>query len=226
MGVCPALEAHSSVLYNPFELPKPVHPTERARARKSFGLKKGDWVIGNAGQLIPRKRFDVFINVLARLNHQRPVYALVAGDGPLRKKLESLAEQKGVGRMIIWLGWRKNLRDFFAALDVLLFNTDIDALSRTPVEAGAMGVPPVCSCVRGGLGELFNEIPGLEVLPRHDEEALAARCFSFLENRNAGHQCISKLKSKLRILHHPESHARNIEVFLGIDRNHPIGKNL
>jgi glycosyltransferase involved in cell wall biosynthesis len=216
LGIYPGLAEHSSVLYNPFELPKPVSPAERTRARKIFGLAPRDWVIGNAGQLIARKRFDVFIEVLARLNRERPVRALIAGDGPLRKELESLAAQKGVGRLIQWLGWHKDLRHFYAALDVLLFNTDIDALARIPIEAGAMGIPPVCSSVQGGIGEVFNGIPGLEAFPRHDEKALAARCLYFLKNRGVGRVCTSRLKLKIRDIHDSGYHARKVESFLGI----------
>src|SRR5581483_10576503 len=69
----------------------------------------------------------------------------IAGDGPERASLESLARETGISKSVRWLGWLKDMTSFYQALDVLQFNSDWDALGLTPVEAMSFGIPVVCS---------------------------------------------------------------------------------
>ncbi len=75
----------------------------------------------------------------------------------MRDSLQRLAASLGIATPgVIWTGWLTDLTPFYAGIDVLLFNSDWDALGLTPVEAMSYGVPVVASVEHGGLGEILD----------------------------------------------------------------------
>jgi glycosyltransferase involved in cell wall biosynthesis len=112
---------------------------------------------------------------------------IIAGDGPLRNELESLARTLGLGDRIRWLGWQADLSRFYNAIDILTFNSDWDALGRTPIEALAAGIPFVGSLLNGGLAEaLPPEYPWL--LKHHDVHGLAQFCCNVFKDPEQARQ--------------------------------------
>jgi glycosyltransferase involved in cell wall biosynthesis len=179
--IYPPIAAISKTIRTPLRLPPLPSLCEKFAARQRLGIAPDVPVIGNAAWLIPRKRFDIFLRVAARLAASRPqALFVVAGDGPNRTHLERLARELGVAQQVKWIGWQTDLKDFYCALDVLLFNSDWDAMGRTPIEAIGYGVPVVASIVHGGLQEVLE--PGTHVFlcSQHDVECLAEKLLSVL----------------------------------------------
>lgn len=183
LQLCPALSPKAHTLRNPISAVLPLTPAERLAARQRFGLPSGDPVIGNAGWLIARKRFDVFLQTASAVLQERPdVRFLIAGDGPEREQLQTLASSLGIQHALVWAGWMEEMRPLYAALDVLLFHSDWDALGMTPIEAIVHGVPVVSSVLHGGLAEVLR--PGVDavVLDQHDVPRLAQATLELLAN--------------------------------------------
>lgn len=177
-AIYPPVSAIAETVRNPLELqplPSKIHATN-FRAR--YGIPDQAPVVGNAGWLIERKRFDVFLHAAARIHEARPdIHFLIAGDGDQRSALEALASGLNISHCTHFIGWLTDLDPFYAAIDVLLFNSDWDCFPTTPVEAMARGIPVVASLAHGGLGEILFERTGW-LMDCHDEEAL---CTSVLE---------------------------------------------
>jgi glycosyltransferase involved in cell wall biosynthesis len=156
--IYPPVATRAITLPNPFAVPPAPTAADRSLARARLGIPGHAFVIGNAGWLIQRKRFDVLLRVTGELTkHDSSALCLVAGDGPLRAELETLSRTLGIASQVRWLGWQDDLRDFYLTVDVLVFNSDWDALGRTPVEALALGTPVVASVENGGLGEVIRD---------------------------------------------------------------------
>jgi len=175
--IYPPLRSVSRILPYPFTVPRSTpSEAERSLARQSFGLATDAFVVGNAGWLIERKRWDIFLRVAHCVLRQRPdaVFA-VAGGGPELDRLRALTTELGIDKNVVWLGWLANINQFYAALDVLLFNSDWDALGRTPIEAAAWGVPVVASVANGGLSEFLRDGIDAYVSKAHDVEDLASK---------------------------------------------------
>ena len=62
---------------------------------------------------------------------------------------------------------------YYRAWDVLLFNTEFDALGCTPLEAASHGCPSVASCHYGGLSEFIKDGQTGFIMNQHDPEKLA-----------------------------------------------------
>lgn len=179
----PRLVAKAYTVRNPISAVLPFTSDERLAARQRFGLPPESPVIGNAGWLIARKRFDVFLLTAAAVLRQRPdACFLIAGDGPERDKLQALAAALGIQHALVLSGWIEDMRPLYAAIDVLLFNSDFDALPTTPIEAAVHGIPIVSSLLHGGLAEVLRpDVDGV-FLDRHDVPVLAAAVLDVLSH--------------------------------------------
>lgn len=132
-------------IYNGVELEEPSEPPEAVR--RSLGIPRGASVIGGIGRLVGQKRFDRLLRAFARL--QETSHCLIAGEGADRRALESLAVDLGIADRVHFLGFRSDIPDLLAAIDVLVISSDTEGFSLVMAEALAAGVPVVSTPVAG-----------------------------------------------------------------------------
>jgi glycosyltransferase involved in cell wall biosynthesis len=167
--------------------PVALHPVasaaERVLCRERLGLPVKTKLVGNAGWLIPRKRFDVFLSVAQLVLRQMPdARFVIAGDGSDLPQLKDLASRLGIKDQVIWTGWQKNMPDFFNSMSVILFNSDWDAMGRTPLEAMAQGIPVVASVAHGGLKEVIACEKHGYLFDHHDIALMADKVLALLRD--------------------------------------------
>jgi glycosyltransferase involved in cell wall biosynthesis len=181
ISVAPFLKDKARMISTPVESHEPFPTTESEAARKTLGIQEGEFVIGNAGWLIHRKRWDVFLDTCAEVakKHDR-IRLLIAGDGPERASLESRAKELGIFKKIIWMGWQSDLTKFLQSIDLMLFNSDWDAQPRTPLEAMSYAIPVVASIVSGGTREVITDDSVGILIDRHDVGALASNILKLI----------------------------------------------
>jgi glycosyltransferase involved in cell wall biosynthesis len=217
-AIDPGLRGVSVTLPNPFPLPALPTREDRQAARRLLDIPEGVRVVGNAGWLIERKRWDVFLKAAVLVaEKERDVVFLACGDGPMRGELERMAGELGLEGRVRWLGWQKDLTAFYLALDVLLFNAEWDAQPRTPLEAGSYEVPTVASVAHGGLKEVIRSEKIGFLTAKHDAEWLADRVVALLEDdelrKRMGEACRRVLEER----HDPLDHARAVLGLLGLN---------
>jgi glycosyltransferase involved in cell wall biosynthesis len=179
-AIHPPIARIAMTVRNPLELPLEATHSARRAFRDQIGVPYDVPLIGNAGWLIERKRFDIFLRAAAEILKRRPeAHFVIAGDGELRGALEQLALTLGVAPRIRWTGWLRDLTAFYSGIDLLLFNSDFDAFPTTPMEAMSHGLPVVASIGRGGLGEVLDDGCGW-LIRGHDLQALAMAADSAL----------------------------------------------
>ena len=216
--IYPPLRPVSTILPNPFVVPRSTpSENERSLARQSLGLPSDGFVVGNAGWLIKRKRWDVFLRVAHSVLRQRPdaVFA-IAGGGPELGRLRGLTVELGIDKSVVWLGWLADMDQFYGALDVLLFNSDWDALGRTPIEAAAYGVPVVASVVNGGLSEFLRDGADAYISKTHDVEDLASKVVS-LTDRALARGMVRSARDQIAERLSPERDADSVSSLLRLD---------
>jgi glycosyltransferase involved in cell wall biosynthesis len=97
---------------------------------------------------------------------------VVAGDGPLRAELESLGRRSGLGSRFRFLGYRSDMPEFLAALDLYVLPSLWEGLPLALCEALAVGKPIVCTDV-GGNSEVVIDGENGYVVPAADPLALS-----------------------------------------------------
>jgi glycosyltransferase involved in cell wall biosynthesis len=213
--ICPRVSRLAHTIRYPLYMPTLLTSEQKQAARRELKLPATGAVIGNAGWLISRKRFDVFLRTAAVIAARCPdAHFVIAGDGDERPRLEALAAELNLTGRLTWTGWLENTESFFASLDVLLFNSDWDALPVTPQQAMAHGVPVVGSVENGGLKEIISEPEFGFLLDRHDTEALAAAVVRLIETPAVAEQIGLAGRQRIRTMSDPEAIAMQHEKLL------------
>jgi glycosyltransferase involved in cell wall biosynthesis len=177
LRIAPWLRAKTHVVRNGFDI---HYTTEEKRladkraARAELQIPQGAFLIGNGGWLIKRKRFDVFLRTAQQVSRQIPnARFYICGGGPEENNLRSLARELGIADRVHFQGWIQDMSPYYRAWDVVLFNSDFDALGRIPLEAASYGCLCVASCLYGGLSEFLTNGQTGFLLEQHDPEKLA-----------------------------------------------------
>jgi glycosyltransferase involved in cell wall biosynthesis len=219
LAVAPFISRLSCLVSYPIEMPERPATEQRRKSRKRFGLPADAAIVGNAGWLITRKRWDVYFRVAARVLRNLPdTFFLIAGDGPERGKLETLAEDLGVAQQVRWMGWQEDLTDFFLSLDVLLFNSDWDAMGRTPLEAMSYGIPIVASVLNGGLAEVVTTPDIGFFFTSHDVPAMAEAVEQLLSEPEVAARIGEAGRARVEEYGRPSLHADKTLSLLQIDQ--------
>jgi glycosyltransferase involved in cell wall biosynthesis len=126
------------------------------------------------GRLVPQKRFDRFLRVLALLQQSctAPFKALIAGDGPLRPELERLARDSGLcPGTLKFCGKVPDVQSLYKKSYILLLTSDHEGTPNVVMEAMASGLPVVATAV-GDVAELVQHgVTGFVVEPSDEEGA-------------------------------------------------------
>jgi glycosyltransferase involved in cell wall biosynthesis len=126
-----------------------------------------------AGELVPGKRPDIFLDVVERLRSTSVTFgAAMAGDGPLRATLAVRAGNLGVEM----LGPRSDMDAVMREFDVFLFTSDPpnEGLPGVLVEAAMSGMAIVTTAVPGARDVVTDGVSGLLVAST-DADAIAER---------------------------------------------------
>jgi glycosyltransferase involved in cell wall biosynthesis len=141
---------------------------DREAARRELGLPSTTPVVAYVGALSPEKRVDVLVDAVRKVPSAT---LIVAGDGPLRADLESLADRK-LGTRSVFLGVRDDPARVMAAADVVALTSDTEGLPGVCIEAGLVGRPVVASDV-GFVRDIVLDGTTGYVVPRNDPDATA-----------------------------------------------------
>ena len=122
------------------------HPLERTDVREALALKR--LTLLSVGHLIPRKGHDI---VIGALEHLPDVDLLIVGEGPERRRLETLARTLRVMDRVRFLGHvpHEELVRLYSAADALVLASSREGWANVLLEAMACGTPVVASNVWG-----------------------------------------------------------------------------
>jgi glycosyltransferase involved in cell wall biosynthesis len=189
VAIAPWLGSRATVIRNgvePCEWDEQQRIERRRQARRRLGLPENALVLGNAGWFVRRKRFDVFLEVAARVHARRPDSVFVlCGGGPDEAQLRRKAEELGLAQAVRFEGWAQSMTPYYQAFDILLFNSDYDAFGRVPLEAANCGVLVVASVRYGGLSEFIQHGVNGMLFSDHDRQALTEAILGLAESPQA-----------------------------------------
>ena len=121
-------------------------------------------------RLHPKKGLDTLLTALQSLPD---CIAWLAGDGPLRRELETLAKKLGVLDRVRFLGWRTDRAALLRACDICVLPSRYEPFGTVILEAWAAGTPLVACASAGPAAHIQDGQTGL-LVPIDDSLALAA----------------------------------------------------
>lgn len=152
------------------------------KGKESLNLPKDAFVIGIIGRLVPVKGHEYFIDAAKLvLQKRQDVRFLIIGDGPLRQRLE----QKVTGKLtdyINFTGFRNNVKDMIAIMDIIVFSSLSEGIPYTLLEAMLAKKAIVATRV-GGLVEVISDGKNGLFVDSKDATQIAEKCLYLLKNK-------------------------------------------
>lgn len=176
-------------LYDPgrlFTVHNGIEAAEYPLKDRRYVDAAGDIVVGTIGNLYPKKNHRLFLEMAEMVTVQcrdKNVRFLIAGDGPLRKELQSHAVRLGIRGKVEFTGAIDDICRILGAMDVFVLTSSYEGLSNAIMEAMASGLPVVATDV-GGNRELIVDGETGFLAPEGDGAALADRVLALAGDRN------------------------------------------
>ena len=150
-------------------------------ARMLLGLPADALVVGYAGNLFPTKGTRTLIRAAAQVAASCPqiVFALAGSHRDHLAALKAEARALAVEDSIAFLGWVKDVRVFYSAIDVLAFPSFSEGFPNVVLEAMASGLPVIGSD-NPGVVEALGDAG--RTVPVGDPEALAAAILEIISD--------------------------------------------
>ena len=183
-----------------------------------LGIDTDAPLVLGAGQIVPWKRWDLFLEVAARVGRERPevCFAIAGTDlfgehADLGGRLREQAKRVPTRQPVRWLGQRDDMPDLYAAADLLLHCADREPLGRVILEAMCAGVPVVAVGAAGPAEVLEDGVTG-RLCPPGDVEGLAGAVLGLLGDQEAARALAQKAGEVVRQRFTVEGMARAVEA--------------
>ena len=177
------IPAKVEVIYNGVDTAN-FHPSSNgSKIRGEFGIGPDEIVIGIASRFNVSKGHEVFLSAAKILLHDTPgirnkLRFLIAGgsvfdeDAPTSKYLIELANSLAISDSIIFAGFREDMPEIYAAIDIFVLASNAEPCGRVLIEAMASGKVMVATN-SGGTPEIVKDGETGFLVEPGDPEALA-----------------------------------------------------
>ena len=174
-----SLQLRTSVVHNGVDTNIFRPGLDGSVVREELGIPHDHVVIGHAGRITPWKGQHYLIEAFARIADQHPnVSVLIAGspvfdNDSYQRRLQTMAAESGLENRIKFAGFRRDLANVFAAMDIFAFTSiEKDTSPLALLSAMSSGLPIVAFDIEG-VTELFDGDDCLLCVPIGRTEDLA-----------------------------------------------------
>ena len=158
------------------------------------------------GRLEHVKNFSSLISAFQIVTQKHPDWILkIFGDGSLKESLQRQINDSGLQNNVFLMGFSNDMENALRQSSIFAFSSLVEGFALVIVEAMECGLPAVsyqCPC---GPKDIITDGKDGFLVPVNDEQMLAERICSLIEDENLRHQMASE--AKLRAQHY---HVENI----------------
>ena len=177
-------------------------------------------VIGTVAPLRPEKNLQMLFQAVASLGPAAPVGILIAGDGPERSRLESLARTLELASRTIFLGHVDDIAAAFSMIDIFALTSKTEQMPLSVLQAMA-AAKPIVSVDVGDVKHIVSPKNQPFVVPRDDTNALGQSLQRLMDDekirREIGRSNAERVRDHYRADTMVEVHARIIAKTLEDD---------
>lgn len=159
-------------------------PERKRTVRKSLCQTLGksrEKIITHVSNFRPVKRVSDVIKVFARVLKEVNCRLVLVGDGPERTKVESLCNELGIEKKVIFLGKQSSIYEVLSCSDLFLLPSQTESFGLTALEAMACSIPVIATNV-GGLPEVVVEGKTGFLFEVGDVHGMAQKAIEILSN--------------------------------------------
>lgn len=179
-----------------FFSPKTISEETKQQLKQELGLKESDFVFVFVGRMVGDKGLNELITAFPAIHAQHPnAHLLLVGN--FERKLDPLLPQTeeviNNHPNIHAVGFKSNVKDYFAISDALVFPSYREGFPNVVMQAGAMGLPAIVTNING-CNEIIEEGTNGIIIPPKDVIALKNAMLEMIENK----ELYNHLKSNAR----------------------------
>ena len=138
--------------------------------------------MANIARFWPEKAQDVLLAAMARVVKTRPEARLwLVGIGPEQERMQELSRQLGLESCVSFLGFRKDLPELLALVDLQVHPSDMEGVPLAICSGMAAGLPIIATSV-GGLVEVLEDGQSAVLVPPRQPERLAQAIVSLMSS--------------------------------------------
>jgi glycosyltransferase involved in cell wall biosynthesis len=131
------------------------------KLREEFAVNKDVKIIASTAALAEHKDYPTFIEAIKQIGNSLNAHYFIIGDGPLKKDIEELVISNNLQDKITFTGFRTDINEILAELDVFVLSSKTEGLGSSILDAFACKVPVVCTNA-GGIPEIVeHNVTGL-----------------------------------------------------------------
>lgn len=203
-GIC---RERLAVVYNGVDVQRLDGEFEEAKARDHFTVLQMGRMVGWKGHRI------LLQAIPAVLRQVSPVRFLLAGDGPLREKLEELAVRLRVENHVKFCGTVPEIGELLSQSDIVVNpSVEPEPFGRTLIEAMARGRPVIATAMGGPLEIITPKQDGFLIEPGKPD-LLAEKIVCLLKNEDVRRRVGEAAKKTVR---ERFDHAQTVKKIEGI----------
>lgn len=132
--------------------------------RQELNIKDGTFILTSVGELTTRKNHEVVLKSISQIKNINLVY-LICGVGKLEKHLKKIVNKYKIEEKVLFTGYRKDIHEILKITDCFIFPSLQEGLSVALLEAMSMGLPVICSKIRGNIDLVDNNKGGYLIKP-------------------------------------------------------------
>ncbi len=187
-----------SIIPNGVDL-KNFSPKKSGELKKRFGA---DFLIINVSRLTPKNNVEATLRAFKKVVQKTPdkkIKYIIAGTGPLEKKLKGLTAELGLSQYVEFIGWidHEKLPQYLSSSDLFIRTPVTEGLGNVFLESMACATPVIASNVQGILDIVIDGYNGILVDPFDDVET-SKKIISLIENeeelKKLGKNCLNFIK--------------------------------
>jgi glycosyltransferase involved in cell wall biosynthesis len=154
------------------------------KKKNELGLNNGSIILGAVGVLNESKGHRYLIEAVSKIVQTGlDVRLLIAGEGPLRKQLEALSRDLGLDSRVRLLGFREDIPELLALMDIFVFPSLWEGMSLALLEAMAVGLPIISTDVHGAVDLIRDNKSGI-LVQKKDTRGLVKAIRHLVSNPN------------------------------------------
>ncbi len=170
-------DAHLHLVAPVGPIPQATRPASDVRSE--LGVPDGVPLVVLVGRLHPQKSIETLIDAVAMI--ERPLRAVVVGEGPLEAELQARIDAAGVAERVALIGRRDDAANYQAAADAVVMCSRWEGFGLVVAEALHLARPVVATDV-GPVGTMVIDGQTGRLVAPGDPGALAAALSSLLDD--------------------------------------------
>ena len=173
-----------------------VSEETKQQLRQELGIKDNDFLFVFVGRMVGDKGLNELIAAFPTIHEKNPnAHLLLVGNferelDPLLPQTEEVISNHP---NIHAVGFKSNVKDYFAISDALVFPSYREGFPNVVMQAGAMGLPSIVTDING-CNEIIEEGTNGIIIPPKDVVALKSAMLEMIENK----ELYQHLKSNAR----------------------------